>query len=399
MSRQKSSRIKLLATIALIIVIVSLTAVAAKYMLTPPTQQPNTELPDLTLTLIGADGQYKNLTKADILALESYMGRGGIKSHGNQISGVGNYTGVPVSTLIQLIGGMKSDQTLTAKAADNYIMTYSYNQVINGQDILTYDALTGSQTTATQPAKLVLSYYRDGVALPSDEGPLRMSVLGNEGFITQGNIWAKWVVELKINPNPYSNPEPTDMPTSVPSKTTTPTPANPSTNSPTSTPAPTSTTTPAPSADTLLTVIGVEGAHVSLTLNDLLGLTTYSANGGIKSGSGLSNYGKYTGIPILTICNLVGGINSSNTVKVTASDSYTSTYTYSQVNGQDIPMYDQNQNAATPTHSLTVIVAYHYNDTALPNDPGPLRVIAVGPEGYYMQGNLSPKMVVKIEIL
>ena len=128
-------------------------------------------------------------------------------------------------------------------------------------------------------------------------------------------------------------------------------------------------------------------------------LTSYSANGGTRSSSGtLSNYGLYTGVPILTLCDLVGGVTSSNTVKVTASDSYVSTYTYQQLNGQDITSYDSEGNVVTPS-SLTVIVAYHLNGAALPSGAGPLRIIAVGPDGYYTSGNLSAKMTVKIEIL
>jgi hypothetical protein len=53
----------------------------------------------------------------------------------------------------------------------------------------------------------------------------------------------------------------------------------------------------------------------------------------------------------------------------------------------------------TPTQPLTMIVAYYLNGTAIQLDPGPLRTITVGPEGYYTTGSYSAKMVVKIEIL
>ncbi len=75
----------------------------------------------------------------------------------------------------------------------------TYNQIVNGQGFTTYDPVTGSEVASTQPVKLVLNYYLDGFALPSDDGPLRMGVLGSEGLLTQGNIWAKMVIQLKVN--------------------------------------------------------------------------------------------------------------------------------------------------------------------------------------------------------
>ena len=84
-----------------------------------------------------------------------------------------------------------------------------------------------------------------------------------------------------------------------------------------------------------LTVVGSTGTQVTLQSNDIAALTAYSAYGGTRSTTGtLANFGNYTGVPMLTLCNLVGGVTSGNTVKVTASDDYAITYSYAQVNGQ-----------------------------------------------------------------
>jgi hypothetical protein len=148
-----------------------------------------------------------------------------------------------------------------------------------------------------------------------------------------------------------------------------------------------------------LTVVG-NGHQLTLFSNDLVVLASYTANGGTRSSAGtLANYGSYTGVPILTLCNLVGGLTSSNTVKVTASDGYTTTYTYAQLSGQGIATYDSAGNSVTPTQPMTMIVAYFYNGANLASGLGPLRTITVGPEGYYTTGSTSSKLVVEIDIL
>lgn len=148
-----------------------------------------------------------------------------------------------------------------------------------------------------------------------------------------------------------------------------------------------------------LTVIG-NGQQKVLLSNDIAALSPYSGLGGTRSNSGsLANFGTYTGVPMLTLCNLVGGITSSNTVKITASDGFTSTLTYSQVNGQGITTYNSTGSQVTPTQPLTMIVAYYLNGTIIPVDPGPLRVMTVGSEGLYTPGSLSARQVIKVEIL
>jgi hypothetical protein len=389
---------KLLAAITITITIISIAAVAAEYTLTqPPQNHPNSALPDMTLTLIGADGQQKNLTKQDILAVENYTGQGGIKTSGNKITGVGTYTGIPVTALINLVGGMTSNQTLTAKARDNYTMTYSYSQVVNGQDISTYDPVSGSQTTATQPVKLVLTYSHDGAALPSDEGPLRMGVLGSEGFITQGNMWAKWVIQLKVNPaiSPTATPTHTASPTVVPTAKPTPT------ASPTATPTPTPTVT---IPDTQVTLKGADGTTVTLNATQLASYTQTSGLGGkFKTQTGTFDYGTYTGVSITTLLNLVGGISNSQVLCVTGADGYAKNYTYLEVTGATLSMFDPVSNAtATPTHPVTMILAYYLNSTAtnLPTytDGSYLITAYVGSDGLSITANMFSKYAVSLQV-
>ena len=635
---------KLLAAIAIIVIVIAAAAVIFEYNLL----QPQSNLPAMTLTVVGADGQQKELNQKDMAALESYTSNGGFKSSGGLIAAVGEYTGIPILTLCNLVGGITSDQTLTVTASDGYSMVYTYNQV-NGEDFTTYDEVTGSEAASTQPMKMVVTYLKDGAALPSDEGPLRIGVLGPEGLLTEGHFWTKMVSKIEVTANirdwtvtvkattdldmnrqsltadlnhfgvnytdssgnvwvgtalwrwvSWSNynggvtnatldkgytvkvisgdgssttfddsqvkmndniivaaklngaelSDPywpltmvgSDVSSSkmiknivqiqiiIDQPTASPTPTSAPTASPTATASPSPTPTPTPSWNLIINgttavtmtkaqfedqvsgstqtytdssttwvgtplhrlvvwaqnngaissstltsgyvvkVIGTDGytkafndsridmntniivanqangtaltgsyspltltgselsgkekvkgiaqiqiipiPHIQLTLvasngtqvnlfsNDLLELTAYSANGGTRSSSGtLANYGTYTGVPILTLCNLVGGVTSSNSVRITGSDNFTSTLTYAQINAQGIATYNSAGVQVTPTQPITMIIAYYVNGTSIPADPGPLRVMFVGSEGLYTTGSLNARLVVKVEIL
>jgi hypothetical protein len=192
--------------------------------------------------------------------------------------------------------------------------------------------------------------------------------------------------------------------TATPAPTATPSPTNNPTATPTVSPAPSPSPTPSPSPIPVpgiqLTLVAANGTQLILTPSDLAKYPAITANGGTRSSTGtLANYGAYTGIAINTLLNLVGGVTSANTVRITASDAYVSNYTYQQINGQGIATYDAQGNTATPTQSITMIVAWYLNGTALASNSGPLRTMYVGADGLYSTGSMNAKMVVKIEVV
>ncbi len=149
-----------------------------------------------------------------------------------------------------------------------------------------------------------------------------------------------------------------------------------------------------------LSIVAANGTKVTLYANDLAAMASYTSNGGTRSSTGtLANFGAYTGVSFVNLCNLVGGVSSSNTIKVTGSDGYSTTYSYGQLTGQGVGTYDSTGNQVNATKPLTMIVAYYLNGTSLASGAGPLRTIIVGSESLYTTGSVSAKMVVKIEIL
>ncbi len=389
---------KLLAAIIIVIVVVSVSAVAAQYALTKPST--NSSLPAMTLTLVGSDGTTKTLTETDIAALQAYTAQG-VSRSGGKVGTLATYTGVPVTDLLALVGGMNAGETLTVTSHDAYSNIYNYNQVVNGQDFNTYDA-EGNTATATQPLRLVVIYYREGVALGSDEGPLKMGVLGSEGLATDGNKWAKMAVKLTVNP--VATPAPSATVTAQPTAKPTTSPTTKPTANPTASPSPTPSPTPSVTiADCQVIVTGADGTSKTFNKADLLALTMTSGLGGkYKSSDGVFAYGTYSGVSMTTLLDTVGGMTTSQVLSVKAGDNYVKNFTYAQVMGNDLAMYDPATiSSATPAYPVTTILAYALNGTStnLEYDYGSyLMVSFVGDDGYATIANQFAKFVTEIHI-
>ena len=164
--------------------------------------QENTSLTNLlpmNLTIVGLNGTQIVLNETAIGGLPSFESKGGFKTSVGALGGIGNYTGVQLSTLLALVGGLNSDSSLRVTASDGYTMVYTYNQV-QGEDFTTYNPPTGDEVSASQPFTVVLAYHLNGMNLTSDDGPLRFAILGSQGLLTDGHFWVKMVTKLEILP-------------------------------------------------------------------------------------------------------------------------------------------------------------------------------------------------------
>lgn len=174
-----------------------------------------------TLTIIGASGQEVTFNQNSLLALAACSGLGGFVHH-SVSDDYGNYTGVPVLTLINLVGGMTSSETVTATSGtDNYQTTYSFSEVTAGTgwgSVYTTTAPTTALTT-TPPEYLVLAYLLNGsplsayacVGVPTPcpngptsagNGPLRTVTISSAAndIIGMGSPWNKGVAVIQVNP-------------------------------------------------------------------------------------------------------------------------------------------------------------------------------------------------------
>ncbi len=140
------------------------------------------------LTLIG--DETRGYTLDEIRAMPSYTAGGGFKKSTGTIVGPFNYTGVNITYLADLVGGITPSESMKITASDGYSMTYTYEQVMG--EIATYEGTTG-------PLTLVIAYEEDGNPISSDcGGPLRIAFVGSDSPITDGHFWCKYVSKIEI---------------------------------------------------------------------------------------------------------------------------------------------------------------------------------------------------------
>ena len=190
---------KLLAIAVIVIVIVAVGVSWFIYVQASNTPKSNINLPALNLTLVGANGQQKTLDSSELTALNSYTATGGYISDKTNTIYAGNFTGVPILTLLNLVGGITSGENVTVTASDGYQTTFTYQQV-HGQGINTYDPTTNAQIQPSQPLTVIVAYYCNGTSLASDKGPLTVAVVGPQGLFTNGSWWAYFLVKIEIIP-------------------------------------------------------------------------------------------------------------------------------------------------------------------------------------------------------
>jgi hypothetical protein len=198
-SGTKSKFNKKLLAIAIIIIVVLAAVVSWQIYWQSSNAKSNLVLQALNLTLIGANGQQKVLNSSDLAVLRSYTATGGYFNDVVNTTYVGDFTGVPILTLLNLVGGITNGENVTVTASDGYQTTFTYQQV-QGQGLTTFDPNTGASVQAPQPLTVIVAYYCNGTRLASDKGPLTIAIVGPQGLFTNGFWWAYFLVKIEIIP-------------------------------------------------------------------------------------------------------------------------------------------------------------------------------------------------------
>jgi hypothetical protein len=315
-------------------------------------QASSVSLPPITLTIVAPNGTQTVLNQTAIGNLPSYRAYGGYKNQLGVLKGLGNYTGVPINTFCQMVGGLRSGYIVRIIASDGYTTTMKYDQV-NGA-FVTYDNKTGQQVQHNQTLTPVLAYHYNDLNLSSGDQPLKVAILGSEGLCTDSMYWAKKVVRLEIH--------------------ITLQPMN-------------------------LTVFALNGTQLVLHETDIANLEALRAVGAYRNQLGVvKGLGNYTGVPISRFCNLVGGMSSDTVLRATAADGYVKIFTYAEVNGEFTTYDSVTGQLVQHNQTLTPILAYHFNDANLSSSDGPLRTAIIGSEGLATSSSYWVKRVVKLEV-
>ena len=149
-----------------------------------------------------------------------------------------------------------------------------------------------------------------------------------------------------------------------------------------------------------VTLDGADGQQKVLTYNEIKTMPAYSGKGGFFTTTGVVN-GPFQvkGVPLIDLCNLVGGVTSSEAVMVSAKDGYSSIFDYDQLMGGLIT-YDPKTIKEVPHSELKIVLMYEQDGKPLSQDDGkPLRLAIIGTDGLLEEGNMWTKWITKIEVV
>ena len=149
-----------------------------------------------------------------------------------------------------------------------------------------------------------------------------------------------------------------------------------------------------------LTLVAANGTQLVLTSNDIGNLPSYTAYGGYETQDGfIRALGNHTGVPLITFCNLIGGIANGNSLKKTASAKHNKTLSYDEVNG-NFTTFDTVTGQQVPhNQSLPPILAYSLHGANPSPHQGPPPPAIPGPEQRATESTYWGKYSVKTEIL
>jgi hypothetical protein len=171
----------------------SMSAIEAKGELTST----SLSLPPMNLTLVAANGTEFVLHEGDVGSLLSMRGFGAYENTLGYIRGIGNYTGVPISALCDLVGGLSENDSVLVIAQDGYSAILTPAQL--GGEFEAFDPNTGYPVPQTQPLTPIIAFYKNDANLTEgDGGPLRLAIISPENLATNSTLWVKYVARVKI---------------------------------------------------------------------------------------------------------------------------------------------------------------------------------------------------------
>jgi hypothetical protein len=136
------------------------------------------------------------------------------------------------------------------------------------------------------------------------------------------------------------------------------------------------------------------------TIAQLKAMSPLSGYGGQKSKSGtVTGPAQYKGVSLSELLAGVGGIDQSNSVKITAKDGFSKTLTYSQVAQGGFTVFDASGADATAETKPVLFVAYEKDGAALDDTMGPLQLGLMTSQNQVTEGTWWVKQTERIEII
>ncbi|MFY9815048.1 MAG: hypothetical protein WBQ62_08225 [Dehalococcoidales bacterium] len=171
-----------------------------------------TTAPDASTLTVTYGSVTRTYSMADMQTFVAQMGYGGSRNQDGSINTTPYYfyQGVALADIIKgpknspgvEPDGLTAGQSVQITGADGYSVTFTYDQVMNG-NFPTY-SLSGSPTTpaattATVPM-IALLYWINGNDLDAATGPFEMGIIYGQTLLTDANYWVKMVYKIDVIP-------------------------------------------------------------------------------------------------------------------------------------------------------------------------------------------------------
>jgi hypothetical protein len=260
------------------------------------------------------------------------------------------YTGVPILSIVEGLGGLAAEETLGVVAVDGWYKILP-SSVVYGASAAGPAALA-TAVDGTDPAEWVdapmLVFLSEDERFSNDDmleafGPSLAHYFGDYPSTT--GMMVRGVAYLVVN---YDG-EPLPLPTSETAAEDTTAPGS------------------------VLLKVAKGETTLEFTLSDLEALDVVAGPGTFTNSAGVDYTATYTGVPLTT---LVGNVPPDSTVRVTASDGYSMNYAVEMI---------------ADTSEGVWIVAFMENGEYMPHDPGPLRIVRIGEDNPHFTSALSAR--------
>jgi PKD repeat protein len=292
-----------------------------------------------SLTVEGRSGSV-TLILSDLQAMDVVQGQSSYQNSLGNWKGAGWYVGVNVSALIAEVGGMVPGDTVTVFASDGYNQTFSYYNVYNDWPV---QSIQGP---------MVVAYSYNGNTTPTWIDGLRIAFIPDDGAYSNANFlatttidqsvgsagsrWVSSVARIVVNVAPWN------------------------------------------------VTMKKDTATMTYGGQQIVNITSVTGWGGYRKSSGtIVGPDNYTGVNVSVLLQTVGGMSSSDRLKLVSRDNYTQTFTYA---------------LATGNASVYTILAYKINSTPLSSSAIP-RIAFIGPDWPITTASLWQQAVCYLEIL
>jgi hypothetical protein len=145
------------------------------------------------------DINQRNFSLADLIALETYTAKGGYRTESGFIRGVGTYTGVNITTLIDTLQPIPPLYSIIVSSEDGETLMYNYTTIQGSVTIYDPDNASDPNPIGTGTMTMMLAYQYEGNWLDeSSDGKLKIAFVDEQGSITKASLWWKKVTSIRI---------------------------------------------------------------------------------------------------------------------------------------------------------------------------------------------------------